>query len=154
MGSRGPAPQSAKTKLLNGNPGKRAVTQNVPQPDTRPPECPEWLDDIAKEHWAKMSPELVRMGLLTSVDGDAFAAYCQAYAEFRIATETLRDEMRVCSTNTGYLTPHPCVAMQRSAWNTMKQFSAMFGLDPASRSRLNVAKPGEEKDPFDELLEN
>src|SRR4028118_160014 len=118
MGTRGPAGQSTKTKLLNGNPGKRPVTQNVPQPDPTPPECPAWLDEVAQEHWAKLSPELIRLGLLTSIDGDAFAAYCQAYAEFRISTETIQLEGRTAFTRTGYQAQHPCVAQQRTAGAT------------------------------------
>jgi P27 family predicted phage terminase small subunit len=138
--------------MLRGNPGKRPLNAAEPQPDPTPPACPEWLDDIAKERWHDLAPELTRLGLLTSVDGDALAAYCQAYAELKIATETLRTEDRFFTTDKGYMVPHPAVAMQRTALEAVKKFSALFGLDPSSRSRL--ATPGEKPaaDPFDKFL--
>jgi len=83
-------------------------------------------------------PELERIGLLTVIDGDALAAYCQAWCEFMIATETLAKEGRHFTTESGYLAPHPAVAQQRSAWQAIKAFAALFGLDPASRARLEV----------------
>ena len=153
MGLRGPAPRPSNLTKLLGNPGKRAINDQEPHPDTSPPVCPTWLDDEAKAKWAMLAPELIRLGILTSVDGDALAAYCQAYAEFKLSTETLQAEGRTKATETGYLTPHPAVAQQRSAWTTMKMYSAMFGLDPSSRSRIKIKGTKDEKDPFDAFLE-
>jgi P27 family predicted phage terminase small subunit len=154
MTTRGPAPTPSSLKLLRGNPGRRPVESSTIQPDATPPECPDWLDPVAKDHWASLAPRLVKLGLLTSIDGDSFAAYCQAYAEFREATETLRDEGRDQHTKTGYLSPHPAVARQRSAWAAMKTFAALFGLDPSSRARIQLPGPAEEEDPFDAFLKN
>lgn len=105
------------------------------------PKCPAWLDKAAKSRWRALVPELERLGLLTIIDGDALAAYCQAWAEFEIATRTLQAEGRTFRTESGYLAPHPAVAQQRSAWNAVKTFAALFGLDPADRSQLNVPTP-------------
>lgn len=153
MGLRGPAPQPTKLKMIRGNPGRRPLNDQEPQPDPTPPTCPNWIDDIAKAKWAELSPELTRLGLLTSIDGDALAAYCQAFAEFQLATETLQTESRFFSTDKGYLAPHPAVSQQRSAWETMKSFAAMFGLNPSSRSRLKVMPRKNDKDPFDGFLD-
>jgi P27 family predicted phage terminase small subunit len=152
MGRRGPPPTPTKLKMLRGNPGKRPLNAAEPEPDPTPPACPEWLDDIARAKWEALAPELTRLGLLTSVDGDAFAAYCQAFAELQIATEALKSEDRYFTTDKGYMMPHPAVAMQRSALENLKKYSALFGLDPSSRSRL--ATPGDKPkaDPFDKFL--
>src|SRR5262249_16872713 len=110
MGLRGPTPEPSALKRLKGNPGRRPLNEAEPQPNRTPPTCPNWLDDIAKAKWAQIAPELIQLGLLTSVDGDSFAAYCQAFAEFQIATETLKKEGRHFSTDKGYMAPHPAVA--------------------------------------------
>src|SRR4051812_963222 len=116
MGARGPAPKPTRLKILAGNPGKRPLNAAEPKPDPKPPVCPAWLDDAAKTKWRATVKELSRLGVLTSIDGDALAAYCQAWAEFQWATKTLRKEGRVIKTGSGYAQPHPAIAMQRSAW--------------------------------------
>lgn len=152
MGKRGPAPKPTRLKVLQGNPGRRPLNGQEPQPKATPPRCPPWLDDAAKAKWKALVPELSRLGILTIVDGDALAAYCQAWAEFKTATETLRLTGRTFETATGNLLPHPAVAQQRSAWTAIKAFAALFGLDPSSRSRLHVPDPKPEADPFEDFL--
>lgn len=127
--------------MLLGNPGRRKLNDAEPQPARGVPSCAPFLDDAAKQKWEEVVPELDRLGLLTIVDGDVLAAYCQAWAEFQWATETLRQEGRVSKRGTGALAPHPAVALQRSAWKAIRDFAALFGLDPSSRSRLHVAEP-------------
>lgn len=144
-------------KVITGNPGKRPLNDAEPQPTATPPKCPTWLSASAKKKWKELAPELSRMGLLTIVDGDVLASYCQAWAEFEAATRTIEEEGRTvmsggkvigdgpdASVLGGQMQPHPAVAMQRSAWKAIKDFASLFGLDPSSRSRLTVKK-GEEK---------
>lgn len=151
---RGRKPKPTRLKVLNGNPGQRPLNKAEPMPKRGRPVCPSWLDKAAKAKWRKLVPELDRLGLLTLVDGDALAAYCQAWAEFQWATQTLRKEGRVFATATGYLAPHPAVAQQRSAWAAIKAFAALFGLDPSSRSRLQVPGGNTEVDEFAEFIKS
>lgn len=141
---RGRKPKPTHLKILEGNPGKRPLPdpREEPHPQATIPECPTWLDPAAQAHWAALAPELARLGLLTIVDGQVLAVYCQAWAEFELATRTLQTEGRVVHTG-GQLQPHPAVAQQRSAWKAVKDFAALFGLDPSSRGRLQVAPPEE-----------
>jgi len=170
---RGRKPTPTRLKELLGNPGKRPLNGAEPRPDATAPKCPDWLDGAAKRKWGALAPELARLGLLTAIDGDALAAYCQAWAEFRQATETLRREGRYVKSGGkvvekagekagddgkptyevlgAQLVPHPAVAQQRSAWAAVRAFASLFGLDPSSRSRLKVTPP-EKADPFDQFL--
>ena len=86
----GRPPIPTALKIRAGNPGKRPLPTDEPQPMPGRPRCPEWLDPAAKAKWRALVPELERLGLLTRLDGDALAAYCQAWAEVREATRTLR----------------------------------------------------------------
>ena len=153
MGKRGPKPKPTRLKILRGNPGNRPLNQNEPQPALGAPECPAWLDKEAKEEWDWVVPQLQPLGYLSVIDRAALAVYCQAWAELRIATKTLQKEGRTFTTETGYMAPHPAVSQQRSAWQAVKSFASLFGLDPSSRQGLKVSlDAGREPTGFEEFL--
>ena len=92
MGRRGPPPKPTKLKLLAGNPGKRPLNRREPQPRKTTPRCPAWLGKEARAVWKRMVPELRRMGVLTVIDGEALAAFCQTYARWRRPSAASRPE--------------------------------------------------------------
>lgn len=151
MARTGRPPKPTALKILNGNPGRGPINSREPKPDATPPKCPTWLDAEAKRKWKQLVPHLQRLGLLTVVDGDVLTAYCQAWAEFRQATETLQKKGRYISVGPSQQ-PHPAVAQQRSAWKAVKEFAALFGLDPSSRSRLMVHPPTDDTDDLEDFL--
>ncbi len=117
---------------------------------------PGWLHPYAAVEWRRLVKILGPLGYLTAADQQTLAALCQAVAEQQIATETLAAEGRVVRTGGarvaeaegdeperwegGQLQPHPAIAQQRSAWQALRAFSALFGLDPASRGKLPARK--------------
>ena len=44
------------------------------------PSCPACLGDEARKEWQRLSKELAEIGLLTGIDRNLLAAYCQAHA--------------------------------------------------------------------------
>lgn len=146
----GRPPKPTRTKQIQGTLKPSRVNTNEPMPKRGRPVCPSWLAEEAKRKWKKLVPELDRLGLLTVIDGDCLAAYCQAWAEFRWATEALQKD-RLVTRGTGASAPHPAVAMQRTAWRAIKDFSALFGLDPSTRTKIHA--PGvEPEDEFEQFL--
>lgn len=139
MGKRGPRPTPTNVLKLHGS---RRAESRVPeiQPDPIAPACPPWLDLVAQEKWKELAPELERLGVLTSLDGDALAAYCQAWSEFRQATETLQEKGRYVQVGS-QPQPHPAVAQQRSAWGAMQKLGALFGLSPSARVGIPARVP-------------
>jgi P27 family predicted phage terminase small subunit len=153
---RGRPPKPTALKLLTGNPGKRPLNGSEPQPLATPPVCPDFLPADAKAKWAELAPELSRLGLLTVVDGEALACLCSAWADFKAATETIAKEGRYqlvggwpvevkgddgevrTEVRGGQLQPHPALAQHARAMKAIKEFAALFGLEPSSRSRLHV----------------
>lgn len=135
MGKRGPKPKPTVLKIMAGNPGKRPLNAQESRPSSADLRPPDWLDDAAKAKWEALAPELSRLGLLTAADVDTFAAYCQAWAEFRAATMQIAKEGRTTKARKGQRQyPHPAVAQQRTAIQAMRQLGSLFGLDPASRA--------------------
>lgn len=140
-------PKPLPTAVLKARGSRRAKDRgNEPKPPPGVPSCPLWLDPEAKVVWAELSPKLAELGILSLFDTGAFASYCQAWAEFEIATRQLQAEGRTLKTDSGYMQPHPAVAMQRSAWAAIKAFSALFGLNASDRSRLRMEKKEPSKD--------
>lgn len=115
---RGPKPKPTKLKILNGNPGKRPLPENEPEP-TGEVVMPLWLSGGAVELWNHYAPELVELGLLTSLDCEKFAQWCKLASLFREVGP---------------------VGMAANLIARMDAISSAFGMDPGSRARLGSTK--------------
>jgi P27 family predicted phage terminase small subunit len=108
----------------------------------RKPEPPDYLLPLAADAWRRLAPELTRLGLLTVLDHDAFAAYCTAFSRWLIA------ERQVRQLDNNYITwslrenplPHPLLKIASSAADHFLKIGHEFGLTPASRSRLTACE--------------
>jgi len=151
MAGRRPLP--TKLHKLHGNPGKRPLNTEEPQPRAGIPECPSHLDALAKEEWNRIVPELELSGLLSQVDRAALAAYCQSWSRWVDAEEKIQMTGPVIKTNKGYPIQNPYLGIANTALEHMRKFLIEFGMSPASRSKLRVTiKDSEEEDPLAEFL--
>jgi P27 family predicted phage terminase small subunit len=149
----GRPPKPKRLHILEGTFRQDRHGGNHPSPPAGAPSCPTWLDREARAEWRRVVPVLDRLGLLAKVDRSAIAAYCTAWAELHWATRTLAKVGRVYTTEGGQVCPRPEVSMQRSALQHIRQFSALFGLDPATRSRIQVPDVQAARTEQDELNE-
>jgi len=133
----GPRPKPRGLKLIEGNPGRRRLP-NGAKPRPIAPEPPEWLSDAAREEWDRLAPEIEELGLLTGADRAAFAGYCSAYASWVAAEGFLAAHGATVTAQSGYLMPHPMVAVARHERAAMHRLGQEFGLTPFSRSRIDV----------------
>jgi P27 family predicted phage terminase small subunit len=142
MARRGPPPQPTDLRLLRGNPGKRRINTREPRPPVTTPSCPRWLSPEAKRAWRETVPVLKEMRILTRIDRDALAAYCQAYARWKAAEQFLdqhgevypiRDE----SGKIKYMQAFPQVFIARSALQTLRSYQQEFGMTPSARTRVH-----------------
>jgi P27 family predicted phage terminase small subunit len=101
-----------------------------------PPEPPPWLTDYAKEEWGRVAGELQIIGLLTSVDTTALAAYCWSYGIWRTASEQLEAEGLITETADGRQCRNALTKTAREAACDMIRFSSEFGLTPTARTRI------------------
>ena len=143
MGRRGPPPHPTHLRVLNGNPGKRPFNSREPQPRKDAPRCPAWLRPEAKKVWKRMVPELRRMGVLTVVDGEALASFCQTYVRWQAAEEFLARHGDVYSIRdeqgrVKYMQQFPQVSIARNLVLILKSFYQEFGMTPASRARIEL----------------
>ena len=141
-----------KLKVLRGNPGRRPIRPE-PQPLTPDdiPTPPGYLGEHGRREWARMAPELLRLGLLTVADVQPFAAYCLAYdrwatAETAVAVLAAADPVTrglMLTTANGNQIQNPLVCAANKAARDMIKFASEFGLTPASRRHLasNADRP-------------
>ena len=134
MGMRGPKPQSAKVRLLHARTLKTAAPLGVfdPKPYKSLPQPPSFLSANALAYWRQLGADLIRNGLLTPLDKNAFAVLCQKLGR-----------MQECEANIDAAEARgdakASLAWRRIANATSKQcqqLSGEFGLSPAQRSRV------------------
>jgi|SRR5580700_8752911 P27 family predicted phage terminase small subunit len=159
----GPPPTPLHLRLLKGNPGKRRLRPE-PEPASEPacPEPPPFLIGYAADEYWRVAPELHRLGLLTIVDLMPLCAYCEAYASWRTAVETLARVAESDPVMHGLLIKsadgnprrNPLVKIAADAADDMVSFAGEFGLTPVARSRLAAGIGGQPPRPskFNGLL--
>jgi len=125
------------------------------------PAPPDMLDEEAQKEWRRCAPELHRCGLLTMVDLNVLAAYCQAFsrwitAERAIATMARSDPLTgglIIRTAKGTIVPNPLVTISLKATFAMLRYAAEFGMTPAARSRIALGAHADFSDPLSLLME-
>ena len=154
MGERGPARKPTKLRQLEGNPGKRPLPANEPQPTemSELPKPPSFLDAIAKKHWKLVGTELMGCGLLTNIDLDALAACCNCYSQWVKAQQELKKSSLIVVTPNGFRMPSPYIKIANDSLDRMMRYLKEFGMTPASRSRVEVDPGEDEGDEFLKLL--
>ena len=143
----GPKPTPTATLKKRGSwRGKKRTKE--PQAEVGLPDVPSWLDERALAHWNELGPKLVAMGVLTTIDGNVLANYCEATGKIEDAALQINADGMVLTDTTGNAKPNPAVSMQLKYMAAAARFGAMLGLSPADRTRVHatpVADGGEVK---------
>jgi P27 family predicted phage terminase small subunit len=145
---------------LSGRAGKRKPNANEPK-FGGVPECPDWLTAAAVIEWNRIVEELHFLDMLRSVDTAALAGYCQSYARWKSAEQTVEAEGQTINepiiSKAGELVGHkikrhPATLIARDERAAMARLAALFGFDPSSRSRLSV--PATKPETLDDILDD
>jgi P27 family predicted phage terminase small subunit len=145
---RGGKPIPTRLKILMGNPGKRRINSNKPQPIGEA-EMPSGLSGDAENEWNRLYPELTRLGLLTVVDASAFAAYCECWGLYRRAC---RDMKELTVESKGRPFPNPAITIAAECRRQMLAYQTKFGLTPSDRARMQLPGRNKEKDDLEKFL--
>lgn len=102
------------------------------------PDCPVWLDDIARAEWERVIPELERMGVMTPVDSMLLASYCRAYSQWvKCELQVEADGLMIAGPQ-GNPVLHPAARHAAKLLQEVRKAASEFGFSPASRSRVNA----------------
>lgn len=146
---------------MTGNPGNRPMNDAEPiivSPEL--PEPPAILNGIALDEWNELAPALYNCGILSIIDRNALAAYCQSvqiWKQAKTALDTMAKADLITSglmikTTNGNFIQNPIVGTLNKAANDMIRFAAEFGMTPSSRTRLNVDTKPPNASPASEWL--
>lgn len=150
--------------LLEGNKNrltKKQIEQRLeaeqrlkPKSDKIKP--PTWLDATAKKEFKRIASELMELDLLTNIDVNALAAYCDAYSDYVKCTQIIQEEgLMVEYTNKAAETnkvPHPLLTKKKQLYEQMRSIASEFGLTPAARAKIAIPKREEKPKSEEELL--
>lgn len=149
--AKGRKPIPSKIHQLRGLPGKRPLNDLEPKPPEGMPECPEHLDELAKEEWARAGAILDDIGLMTELDMAVLAGYCQSFSEWAKATEEVKTLGMVYKRKDGTPGLNPYLRVSRESYDRMLKAAVLLGLSPSSRAGLKVNKKPQ-KDEAEEFL--
>lgn len=151
----GRKPKPTHLKIVEGNAGKRALPKDEPKPrkpkSLRPPPI---LSAAARKHWRTIAKQLTDAGILTALDCHALALYCEAFARWSDASQKLRLEGLVITTESGYACQSPYLPIANKAFDQMLKIMVEFGMTPSSRTRVSKVEPdagGQANDPWARL---
>ena len=148
-----PGPKKTPTKTLEMRGSWRADGRDSEfQPASGIPDCPDWLGDVGRAKWNERIEIMSQTdGLVTKLDGDFLALYCEAFEELIEAREEIKKEGATCESKKGGHYQHPAVGRKNKAIDRMRCFGALFGMSPSDRVGLNIGGE-EEPDPLAALL--
>jgi P27 family predicted phage terminase small subunit len=135
----GRRPKPTALKELTGNPGKRPLNLLQPRPQGLA-RCPAHLSAQAKSEWRRVAPELRRLGLLTTVDRAALAAYCTLWS-LAVDAERQIQKLGLILFDEARAYKNPAVNVLKDVLAQMRLFATEFGMTPSSLSRIHVAQP-------------
>lgn len=136
---RGRIPKPTAVKILEGNPGKRAINHAEPMLPEDVPDCPGHLEGEARVEWFRLVLPLHESGVLMTVDRGALAAYCQAWSRWVDAEEKLKTTPILMKTPSGYIQQNPWLGIANKQMELMGRYMSELGITPASRSRVVTA---------------
>ena len=157
---RGRKPSPTHLKLVKGNPGKGPINGSEPIPEATLPSPPAELCEDARIEWERVSAELHRIGVLTTIDRAALAAYCQAYGRWIMAERAIRKMAErdpltgglMIKTTNGNAVQNPLVGTANKAMADVVRYAAEFGMTPSARTRIHAETwDGEEPQGFSQF---
>ena len=156
----------SRLKIITGNPDKRPLNEDEPQPDAlddfSPPDHIE-NDELAVRKWDEAVRVLYDMQVMTIADRETLARYCLVWSHWMQMREKCRQFGREImhyeadpNRTDGRLRikwaqPAPWAVDEKAARKDLLQLEREFGLTPSSRSQVTIHS-NKADDPFEAFL--
>ena len=140
MGRRGPRPapsalkRGARVRADRTNPA-----EPVPPARTRTPRAPRSMGPEARLIWGRLAPPLFAAGVLTPLDVDVLATYCDLLVQLERARHMLDVGLLVTGRRDGLIT-NPAWRVYRDAAVLVRAYAVEFGLTPSARSVIRLPR--------------
>jgi len=119
--------------------------------EPKAPEAPEGMSSAGADCWQRITPKLVEARVLTELDRETLAAFCECWAEYWALKAVVAEVGYYTTSKSGGDRLHPAVTARKTMLDNVIRLGREFGLTPASRSRIE-ALPESPTDPTAEFL--
>ena len=148
----GPAPKPSALKIVAGNPGKRAINKQEPDPAyLNDLTAPAGMNQAAQDVWNEIAPKLRAARVLTELDVPLLIMGCNAIAQNRMAVNRLGENLIKSKTAIGedgeptesgeYI--NPWMMVQSMSFKQAMAVFREFGMSPAARTRIAIQPQGD-----------
>jgi P27 family predicted phage terminase small subunit len=141
MGKRGPKATPTKLKELRGNPGKRPLPVDEPEPVAEVPMVPRGMKThhkLAVTFWEEHGEAMAGLGVLTAADAGAWRLMAHHYEMALLALKQVEREGLTRRDEAGVERKHPALQIWRDNSRLFLKYAAEFGLTPSGRVGLKV----------------
>lgn len=138
---RGRPAKPTALRILHGDQASR-VNLDEPVPGAAEVIAPDDLTEEARAVWDRLAPDLVRVGVLTPWDVDAFGMLCRELTWYHKARALVDGSNVLIAGAAGRLEKNPALAVAHDCETRFNVLAARFGLTPSDRQALKTAVPG------------
>lgn len=151
-----------RLKVLQGNPGKRPLPENEPEPKAVMPKMLKEMDKDARKTWKALGPTLVKLGLLCETDGISFGLLCQLRSRLKKCIEKVNGLNELIDENVftdekgeDFIRCRTAayVTVEEKYYKLFRTYASDFGLTPRGRVGLGVNITGKKKSPLAGLVD-
>ncbi|HTE37499.1 MAG TPA: P27 family phage terminase small subunit [Reyranella sp.] len=147
---KGRKPLPTHLKLLEGNPGKRAINRREPKPQGDLFEPPGDLPAAALPFWTQ-AIAAAPAGLLKHIDLRVLAVWSIAAWLHSDAARQVATSATVVLTKSGEMMQHPSLSILNKQAAIMLKAAAEMGFTPSSRTRVALDGGEGSTNPFDDF---
>lgn len=139
-------------KLVQGNPGKRPLNKDEPQP-TRvyAPQPPDSLNELEAAKWTDTARKLAECRVLTELDLDALEIYCRNWVAMHEAIADLNERGKLLRTATGAPMWNPSWSQYKHSEQVCRSIMSEFGMTPSSRTSVVAVGDADGKNEWEEF---
>ena len=124
---------------------ERQLAESLVKAKTDDLKAPTWLKDkVDKREFNKLVKELAEIDIISNLDVNNLASYCEAYGNYVKATLDLNGQeltIQKCMPNGAYTTvENPLIKIQKLYAEEMRRFAGLCGLTIDSRLKFASAK--------------
>jgi P27 family predicted phage terminase small subunit len=169
MAGRKPTPTALKR--LTGNPGKRPLPEDEPEPSRGNVHQPAHLDTIARREWRRLELILTAMRVLTDADYVTLAVLCQQLSIWeRVSRQVEKQGMLVeyvrgtrklvgkaangeaAIENLTEVRRHPGLKVINDAIAIINRCCSELGLTPAARTKVKTIGRYKQDNPWEKIV--
>lgn len=134
-----------KSHLTNEEKTKREFAESLVKIKTDKIKAPSWIKDKkAKKEFNRLVDELTTIDIISNLDVNNLASYCEAYSNYVKATEELNGQsltIQKCMPNGAYtIVENPLIKIQKLYAEECRRFAGLIGLTIDSRLKFASAK--------------